>query len=227
MYKKLLQASSQGKIRPRGAVVLESKRGTSPLDSIEPRGGSAPKQYKIPWTGGKLWGFWPFYHASSGIAAGFCTTRWCGLWHSESTATLRVTKASDGNRLNSLNVPHLHLIPLLSVSTTPGQSMQLLPQHVRHNWPMTSGSTGGFPSPAFAVSPVLDATGSDYVYLAIEDSVRPLTRGDLLQHSPFVSVEASSWQFQLFLDLLPPKKGVIIEETSFSRFFEYTKYMKK
>ncbi|CAM9717142.1 unnamed protein product [Ectocarpus sp. 6 AP-2014] len=52
------------------------------------------------------------------------------------------------------------------------ESMQLLPQHVRHDWPMTSDSTGGFPSPAFAVSPVLDATGSDYVYLAIEDSVR-------------------------------------------------------
>ncbi|CAM9159620.1 unnamed protein product [Ectocarpus sp. 12 AP-2014] len=52
------------------------------------------------------------------------------------------------------------------------ESTQLLPQHVRHDWPMTSGGTGGFPSPAFAVSPVLDATGSDYVYLAIEDSIR-------------------------------------------------------
>lgn len=84
---------------------------------------------------------------------------------------------TDDNRVTSPSaiVPLLHLTPVLSVSTTPDQSMQLLPQHVRHDWPMTSGSTGGFPSPAFAVSPVLDATGSDYVYLAIEDSVRPQT----------------------------------------------------
>lgn len=82
---------------------------------------------------------------------------------------------TDDNRVNSPIVPSLHLTPLLSVSTSPDQSMQLLPQHVRHDWPMTSASAGGFPSPAFAVSPVLDATGSDYVYLAIEDSVRPRT----------------------------------------------------
>eukprot|EP00752_Nemacystus_decipiens_P008065 g7209.t1 len=50
------------------------------------------------------------------------------------------------------------------------QSLRLLPQHVRHDW-MTAESNS-FPSPAFAVSPVLDGTGSDYVYLTVGDSIR-------------------------------------------------------
>ena len=50
------------------------------------------------------------------------------------------------------------------------QSLRLLPQHVRHDWLTADASS--VPSPAFAVSPVLDATGSDYVYLSVGDSVR-------------------------------------------------------
>eukprot|EP00903_Cladosiphon_okamuranus_P008521 g8183.t3 len=50
------------------------------------------------------------------------------------------------------------------------QSLRLLPQHVRHDW--LTADANSFPPPAFAVSPVLDATGSDYVYLTIGDSIR-------------------------------------------------------
>lgn len=61
-------------------------------------------------------------------------------------------------------------LPPFSCESFACQSLRLLPQHVRHDW--LTVDTNSFPSPAFAVSPVLDATGSDYVYLTIGDSVR-------------------------------------------------------
>ncbi|CAM9767073.1 unnamed protein product, partial [Scytosiphon promiscuus] len=51
------------------------------------------------------------------------------------------------------------------------KSLDLLRQHVRHDW-LGVNNIGSFPCPVFAVSPVLDATGSDYVYLTIGDSIR-------------------------------------------------------